>query len=350
MPSWIGDAVMAMPTLRALRNLWPEAHISVLARAQIRPVIDASPWFDRVVTVRHPRKVMSDGRRVGPFPLVARLASGKFDTAILLPNSFRTALLVRMAGVPRRVGYDRDGRGFLLTDRLLPMRAKGKFVPVPTRDYYLGLARYVGAVAPDPIMQLFTRPQHDARADEMLRAVGFDLDRGRLVLLNPGANYGEAKMWSPDRFAAVADYCSREFGVTVAVTGAPKERAILDQVLSAARTPILDLPKLGVDLTLLKSVIRRAALMITNDTGPRHMAAAMGVPVVTVFGPTDPAWTEIEFALERKAMVKVFCAPCQKKICPLKNTPDDHRCMKEVTPEMVFDQAASLLRLSPAPA
>lgn len=350
MPSWIGDGVMATPTLRALRLLWPEAHITALARAPVRAVLDACPWIDRFVTVRHARRGMPDGRRVGPFPLAARLTAGKFDTAILLPNSFRSALLARMAGIPRRIGYDRDGRGFLLTDRLLPMRTKGKFVPVPTRDYYLGIARYLGSVNPDPTMQLNTRPEDDRRADELLRAGGFDTERGRLVMLNPGANYGEAKMWSPDRFAAVAERCTRDFGATVAVTGAPKERAIIDQLIAAARTPVLDLPRMGLELGVLKSVIRRAAIVITNDTGPRHVAAAMGVPVVTIFGPTDPAWTEIEFAMERKVMVKLYCSPCQKKICPLKNTPDDHRCMKEVTPDMVFDQAASLLRLSPAPA
>lgn len=350
MPSWIGDAVMATPTLRALKNLWPQVHVSVLAREPVRPVLDACPWIDRILTVRHPRKGMADTRRVGPFPLAARLAAGKFDTAVLLPNSFRTALLARMAGIPRRIGYDRDGRGFLLTDRLLPMRTMGKYVPVPTRDYYLGISRYLGSVNPDPTMQLFTRPEDDRRAEDLLRSAGFDTQHGRLVLLNPGANYGEAKMWAPERFAAVAQKCATEFGATIAVTGAPKERAILERLIASTKTPVLDLPKLGVDLSILKSIIRRASLMITNDTGPRHMAAALGVPVVTVFGPTDPAWTEIEFALERKVRVDLDCSPCQKKICPLKNTPDDHRCMKDVTPDMVFHEASALLRLASTPA
>jgi heptosyltransferase-2 len=258
---------------------------------------------------------------------------------VLLPNSFRTALVVRMAAIPRRVGYDRDGRGFLLTDRLLPRRTMGRFVPVPTRDYYLGLARYLGAEAPDPAMQLFTRPEDDARADDLLRRGGFDPLGGRqLVLINPGANFGDAKIWYAERFAAVADRCAREWGAAVAVTGAPKERKILDSVVAATREPIMDLTRLGLDLSLLKSVVRRASLMVTNDTGPRHIAAALGIPVVTIFGPTDPAWTEIDFAAERKVSVPVFCGPCQKKKCPL-----DHRCMKLVTPEMVFEQAAGLL-------
>jgi len=348
MPTWIGDAVMATPTLRALRELCPDAQITALVRETVRPIVDGCPWLDRVVKVRRSRKRGSHKPEMGPVGLAQRLAKGQFDTAVLLPNSFRSALVTRMAGIPRRVGYDRDGRGFLLTDRLLARRSSGRFVPVPTRDYYLGLARYLGAVNPDPAMGLFTKVEDDAKADQILKQAGYDPAShsvasdgavGRpLVLINPGANYGDAKMWHPQRFAEVADRCVREFGAVTAVTGAPKERGILDQVLQAAKEPMLDLPGLGVDLTLLKSVVGRSSLMITNDTGPRHMATAMKVPVVTVFGPTDPAWTHTGFEAERQVMVPVFCGPCQKKKCPL-----DHRCMTLIEPQMVFDQAVELL-------
>ncbi len=339
MPSWLGDSVMATPTLRAMRQLYPQARITALARSTVRPIIDACPWVDRIITTRPARKGMSDSRRKNIFALAARLSSAKFDTAIILANSFRTALLTRMAGIPRRIGYDRDGRGGLLTDRLLARRAQGRFVPVSAVEYYLGLPRYLGALDPDTRMELVTRPQQDQRASELLAQAGYAPDDARpLVLLNPGANYGAAKIWYPDRFAAVADRCVEEHGAVIAVNGAPKERAILDAVVGAMKSPAIDLPKLGADLTVLKSVVKRARLMVTNDTGPRHVAAALGVPVVTVFGPTDPAWTDIGFALERQVMVKVFCGPCQKKHCPL-----DHRCMTQITPEMVFAPASALL-------
>jgi lipopolysaccharide heptosyltransferase II len=339
MPTWLGDCVMAMPTLSALRALYPDAHITALVGATVRPIIDPNPWINRTVTVRGKRRGKPHARRVGPIRLAARLAAGHFDTAVILPNSFRSALVTAMAKIPRRVGYDRDGRGVLLTDRLLARRTLEGFVPVPTRDYYLGLARYLGSADPDPAMRLFTRPKHDAQADELLRRGGFDPDAGRrLVLLNPGANYGDAKMWYPQRFAEVADRCADELGAFVAVNGSPKERAILDRVLAAAKTPILDLSAAGMTLSLLKSVVRRASVMVTNDTGPRHVAAALGTPVVTVFGPTDPAWTEIGFQAERQVSVKVFCGPCQKKKCPL-----DHRCMTRIDAEMVARQAIELV-------
>jgi heptosyltransferase-2 len=271
--------------------------------------------------------------------LARHLAKGRFDTAVLLPNSFRTALLVAMAGIPRRIGYERDGRGFLLTDRLLPLRKGGGFVPVPTRDYYLGIARYLGATTTDPTMALSIGQEAQRAADELLRRAGFDPagDR-RLVVLNPGANFGDAKMWQPERFAAVADLCVQRLGAVVALSGAPKERPILDKVMAAARSSLLDLPAQGLTLELLKGVLLRSSLLITNDTGPRHMAAALGVPVVTVFGPTDPRWTEIGFERERQVMIEVFCGPCQKKKCPL-----DHRCMTGISPEMVFEKVAELV-------
>lgn len=340
MPTWLGDCVMAMPTLRALRELYPEAHITALSGAMVRPIIDANPWTNRTITVRRKRKGKSDARRGGPIRLAARLAAGKFDLAVILPNSFRSALVTAMAKIPHRVGYDRDGRGVLLTDGLLARRTLQGFVPVPTRDYYLGLAKYLGSTDPDPKMQLFTRPEHDHEADALLRGGGFDPTSGRkFVLLNPGANYGDAKMWYPERYAEVADRCAEKHGAFVAVNGSPKERAILDQVLAAAKTPIFDLSAAGMSLGLLKSVVARATVMVTNDTGPRHVAAALGTPVVTVFGPTDPAWTEIGFEAERQVVVKVFCGPCQKKKCPL-----DHRCMTRIDSDMVVQQVDELVR------
>lgn len=344
MPSWLGDTVMATPTLRALRGLYPGAEIAALIRDHLQPLLEPCPWIDRIVPVMTRRPATTKGVQNADagqrgIQLARRLAKEHFDTAVLLPNSFRSALLVRTAGIERRVGYDRDGRGFLLTDRLLPRRTPERFVPVPTHDYYLGIARYLGAVDPDPAMQLFTSAEDDEQAERLLARAGVDLLRSSLVLINPGANYGDAKIWFADRFAAVADRCVRELGVQVAVTGAPKERAIIDQVLAAAKEPIIDLPALGVDLGVLKSIIRRSRLMVTNDTGPRHIAAAFGVPVVTVFGPTDPAWTDTAYERERIVRVDVFCGPCQKKKCPL-----DHRCMKLVDPDMVFARVAELVR------
>jgi len=355
MPTWLGDCVMATPALRAIRAAHPQAHIAVLVKRNLRSILEGCPWIDRILTVRpkqkskgddKPKKHNKKGQR--GWRLARRLAAGNFDTAILLPNSFRSALMVRMSGIKRRIGYDRDGRGGLLTDRLLARRTAEGYVPMPTIDYYLGLASYVGAEHPSRKMELFSRPQHDNKARELLSQFGIDAktDEKRVpfVLLNPGCNFGAAKRWFSERFAAVGDMCVEKYGAKVAVSGAPNERPILDAVVKAAKHPVIDLPSLGIDLATLKSVIGQADVMVTNDTGPRHIAAAMGVPVVTAFGPTDPVWSEIDFVDERQVYVDVYCRPCQKKKCPLVGTDDDHQCMHKLTAEMVFEQVDDLLQ------
>ncbi len=162
-------------------------------------------------------------------------------------------------------------------------------------------------------------------------------------MLNPGAKYGAAKLWPAEKFAAVGDRLIDERGATILVSGSPAERKIIAEVIGHMRRPAADLSATGLSLGGLKDVIRRCDLMVTNDTGPRHVAAAMDVPVVTIFGPTHPEWTEIYYAKERQVAVKVFCGPCQKKTCPL-----DHRCMTRVTPAIVFERSVELLGKQPA--
>lgn len=345
-PSWVGDAVMATPTLRALRELYPEAHISYLLRRHVKPIYAGMPWCSRLLTYRAPRA----GRQAGRGTLVRlarRLRRGQFDTAILLPNSFRSAAVCKLARIPRIIGYDRDGRGLLLTDRLVPFRENGRFVPTPIVQTYLGIAHYLGSESHDRRLELFVTPSERADAEELLERVGLPpgIERpGRnggppLVLLNPGASYGDAKCWPTRSFAELADRLATGLGATVLLSSAPREARIVAEILEQARRRPIDLAAAGLSLGVLKELVRRCDLVVTNDTGPRHIAAAMNTPVVTVFGPTHPDWTAIDFPLERQVAVKVFCGPCQKRVCPL-----DHRCMTRISPAMVFEAAMQLLR------
>lgn len=336
-PSWVGDAVMATPTLRAIRQLYPGAHISYLLRRYVKPIYAGMPFADKLITYRTGRTKAKAGK--GTFDLAARLRARRFDLAILLPNSFKAALICKMAGIDRIVGYERDGRGFLLSDKLLPVKERGKFIPTPIVKYYLGIAHYLGSPHRDLKLELFVTDHERRDAEQVLARAGIDSSSNRpLVLLNPGAQYGAAKCWLPDHFAQLADRMIDELGATVLISAAPKERPIVDEVIRYMRHAPVDLSRAGCTLGALKEIVRRCDLMVTNDTGPRHIAAAFDVPVVTVFGPTHPEWTEIYFARERKVSVPVFCGPCQKKTCPL-----DHRCMTRVSPGMVFSAAAELL-------
>ena len=343
-PSWVGDAVMATPTLRAIRELYPEAQISYLLRRYVKEIYTGMPWADRLITYRTGKTKAKAGK--GLFDLGSRLRSAKFDLAILLPNSFKTALICKMAGIKRIIGYERDGRGFLLSDKLLPIKERGKFIPTPLVRTYLGIAQYLGSKSRDVGMKLFVTQSERREATELLTRAGLDATIERpgaaggppLILLNPGANYGAAKCWHPDQYAALGDRFVEELGATVLISGAPKERRIVDAVIAGMKHKPIDLSSHGMTLGALKEVVRRCDLMVTNDTGPRHIAAAMDVPVVTIFGPTHPQWTEIFYPRERQVAVKVFCGPCQKKTCPL-----DHRCMTRITPGMVFDSSVQLL-------
>ncbi len=337
LPTWLGDVVMATPTLRALRVLWPKAHIAALVREPLAPVLDPMPHLDEVII--HPA-----GKGRGAFGLARRISRMDFDLAVLLPNSFRTAALAAMSGIPRRVGYERDGRGMLLTDLLLPRKARGRFLPVPTLDYYLGIARYLGAENPDAAMSLFTRTEDDTRAGGLLQELGHGDDVTRpLVLLNPGAQKA-TKRWAPERFAELAAMLRERHGADIAVTGSPDERDVLDAVIAASKVPIYDLPAHGIDLRLLKAITKRCDLLVTNDTGTRHIAAAMGTPVVTLFGPTGPEWTKIDFPHERMVIAPGPLDPSGES-----NRRRPTRHMGLITVEAVYDAAAELLGEASSP-
>src|SRR5215207_1399324 len=218
-PSWVGDAVMATPTLRAIRELYPKAHVSYLMRRYVKGMYLGMPWADQLITYRTGKTKAKAGKG-NAFDLSARLRAGKFDLAILLPNSFKTALVCKMAGIDRIVGYDRDGRGFLLTDKLLPVKEKGKFVPSPIVKYYLGLAHYLGSSHRDLTMQLFVTPGERAEANDVFTRAGLEPNFDRpgskggsaLIVLNPGAAFGAAKCWRPEYFAQLADRFMDELG------------------------------------------------------------------------------------------------------------------------------------------
>jgi heptosyltransferase II len=343
-PSWVGDAVMATPTLRAIRELYPTAHIAYLMRRYVKPLYGGMPWVDQIITYRTGKTQTKTGK--GLLDLAGRLRAAHFDLAILLPNSFKAALVCKMANIRRMVGYERDGRGFLLTDKLLHVKDRGKFIPVPIIKTYMGIAHYLGSAHRDLRMQLFVNESDSREGAELLTRCGLNADLHRpgaageppLVLLNPGAQYGAAKCWRPEYFAELADRLSDELNATVLLSGAPRERQIIESIKRCMKHAPLDLSNKGLTLGSLKEIVRRCDLMVTNDTGPRHIAAAFDVPVVTIFGPTHPEWTEIYFEKERKVAVKVFCGPCQKKVCPL-----DHRCMTRVTPAMVLETVTQLL-------
>ena len=287
---------MATPALRMLREGLPGCFFGGLVRPGNDELVQGLPFFDEL-HVERASGVM------GPKFAAAKVRARQYDTALLLTNSFSTALTVRIAGIPHRIGFDRDSRGLLLTHRLkAPTRANGAWAPVPAVTYY----EHAAACALDPArstsllattqpsgapMQLAATPAQIEHAAAVLARGGVNPDEP-LAILNPGGN-NPAKRWPIDRFAALAKHLSSVHGLRVLLNGSPAEADLTAAIASQSVSRCVELPKLGVTIGSLKAIVQRAAIMVTNDTGPRHIAAAMGVPVVSLFGPTDHRWTTI---------------------------------------------------------
>ena len=290
-PSWLGDCVMAAPALRLLREHLPGAFIGGLVRPGMDELLAGLPFFDEVHVAR------SSGV-MGPKFVAAKVRPRRYDTAVLLTNSFSTALIVRIAGIPRRIGYDRDMRGLLLTDRLVPpARSDGRRATISAVAYYKPLvARTIGLSdgafsRNETMLSLCVTAGDTAAAEKVFARAEIDPACPRAIL-NPGGN-NPAKRWPPERFAEVARHLHQAHGLSIFLNGSPGETELVDQIADLAGVPCVRLPRLGISIGALKAIVRGAALMVTNDTGPRHIAAAFGVPVVSLFGPTDPRWTTI---------------------------------------------------------
>jgi len=327
---------MATPAFRALRTHFADARIALAVRKNARPVLDDAPWFDEIIEVSPQEQGV-----FGTLGLSARLRRQAFDLGVLFTNSFRTALVARLGRVRHILGYSREFRGFLLSESLEPRRKDGKFVPAPMVDYYLELCRRLGASVSDRRLELFYREDVARRLDEFSGRHSIDWTR-RVVVMNPGASFGSSKCWPVEHFARAAETLSEDKHVQVVVICAPGECALAQAVARQAKCPVVSLHEEPAGLDLLKPLIHRAALLITNDTGPRHYAAAFDTPVVTVFGATDPRWSDTGFEKETIVRVDVPCAPCQLRTCPV-----DHRCMRWVKPETVVEAARTLMSRFP---
>jgi heptosyltransferase-2 len=340
LPNWVGDVVLATPTLAALRTHFAAAQIVYVLRPYVREIVEGCAWHDELVCWPPAR-----GLRVplSLLPLARRLRRAHFDLGLLLTNSFRSALVVRLAGVRRRVGYAREGRGWLLTDRLRPLKRDGEFVPSPVLPYYAKVAEHVGCPVTDRRPRLGTTPEQERAGAELLRHYG--LDDGRpYAIINPGAAFGAAKCWLPERFAEVCDRLAAQCNLLPVIVGTPHEAPLTQEIARRAQRRVVCCVDPGTTLGTLKVLTRGAALLVCNDTGPRHYGIAFGVPTVTLFGPTHPEWTDTGFRDEIKLQVPVECGPCQLPKCPL-----DHRCMTGITTEMVMQAAGELLRRQTRP-
>ena len=309
-PNWLGDVVLSLPALRDLRAFYPGARISVLARPSVAALYDAVPEADAVVEATG---------------LVREIAvmRGGFDLAVLLTNSFGTALAPALAGVSARWGYATDGRGFLLTRKApVPPSVRGR----SQVNYYRLMLAAMGVATRETLDTSIQCPkawQTDGRAL---------LGPGDFFGIAPGAAKGSAKQWPPERFAAAADRIARELGAQPVLLGSAVDRPAAMAVSRRMKTPARNLCG-QTDLRTFVGVVSELRALVANDSGAMHVGAALGIPTVGVFGPTNPEETHPVGA--RASLVRGYaeCSPCQHATCPI-----DHRCMTSVSPDAVTER------------
>jgi len=332
-PNWVGDVVMATPLLRALREHFARAHIAVVVHGRVGAVLKGEPWFDELIAYE-PRL---DGAMRAFLRTAAKLRRGRYDLGFVLPNSFSSALMFRLGGVRRRIGYARDGRSMLLSDAVPRPSEDGRFKPTYMVRYYLSLAERVGVTAADTSTSLHFTEADERAASAILRKRGVDEARA-LFLLHPGAGFGPSKRWPASHFSRLAELLHETQPCQVAVIAGPAEAPTVGAIVRGARSPVIDLSDCGIDLHLLKCVVARSGLLVTTDSGPRHYGVALGVPTVCVMGPTHPGYSTSDRPNDHVVRLDVPCGPCQRKVCPL-----DHRCMEEISPELVFEACLQAL-------
>jgi heptosyltransferase-2 len=330
-PNWVGDAVMATPALRALREAHPGAQITVEGPPALGGLLRGLPTIDEFLPD-------PAGGAKASFSRARALRSRDFDWGILLSDSPRAAFAPFVARVPRRIGYARDPlRRALLTDSLAPPWRGRSRVPIPMVERYLKITRHMGCPDRGTHVELAVDPATAELVEKNLarRGVG---PANRLLLVTPGASFGASKLWPPEHFASACDGIARRLNLLPVLAPAPSEIAIARVIEASACGRVVSLVDPPLGLEELKALVARSQLVLSNDTGPRQIAIALGRPVVVAMGPTDPRHTAHQLERQRVLREEVPCGPCHYKTCPI-----DHRCMTRLRPARAIAAAEELL-------
>lgn len=315
--NWVGDAIMALPALRTVRARFPDAEITILAKSYIAAIYEHQNVCDRLLALE------SNGK------FTVELRAQKYDSALLLQNAFQAAWITWRARIPERIGYARDGRSFFLTKAIRVPRP-GE-IPAHEQFYYLELLHRAGwadGLAGEEHITLSVSEENRLRAEEFLAAAGALPGKVRIAV-GAGASYGSAKCWPPDRFAELSNRLRAAFDADVILFGTAAEAPVSAAIVAGMRHPPIDLTG-KTSIADFPALLSQCHVFVGNDSGAMHVAAAVGLPVVAVFGPTDPFGTAPVTTRLSIVQEKPYCSPCFLRRCPT-----DHRCMTVVTPAAV---------------
>ncbi len=324
MPNWIGDVVMATPILVDLRKAFPKASITAMCKKPIAKLLEKEEAIDELFCFERPANEFL--RREDLRNIIAKIEAGKYDTGILLTNSFSSAWWFWQGGVKRRIGYSAHFRRLLLTDPLSLSKEKEHQVTT-----YKKILAPLGIGVSDTPPRLFVSEREVEESKTLLYKSGYVAGK-KLIGINPGASYGSAKCWPPERFEALAMRLLLETDAYVVFFGDASTSSLVKQICRALPERAIDLA--GVtSLRELMCIIKDCSVLLTNDSGPMHIGAALGVPLIALFGSTDEEKTGPYGQKENVIHKHVKCSPCFKRVCPI-----DFRCMKEISVDEVIER------------
>lgn len=339
LPNWIGDVVMATPTLRAIRkHFGARAELLGIMKPYVAEVLVGTSWLDNCLL--YDRR--SQNPQLRTLPLLRRLRQWQPDVMVLLTNSFWAGGLAWLSGARERVGYCRNGRGPLLTKRKYAPRSGGKWQPISAIDYYLELAYSLGCPAASPRMELGTLPADESGASQVWRNLALDQVE-RVVVFNAGSATGSARHWPGSYYVELAKCIVADPTNAVLVICGPRERELAATIeREAAHRRVRSMADQDLSLGVAKACVRRSQLMVTTDSGPRHFAPAFNVPVITMFGPIDPRWSDSHHPRAMNLQHPVDCGPCGLSVCPLAH----QACMRDLTVDRVYAAVLAQFDLS----
>jgi heptosyltransferase-2 len=326
LPNWLGDVVMCTPALRTIHQRFPRAEITVVGRGSCCGLLQGLEYIDRYVTIP---------ARPGIWGLLGirrELRRLDCDMAIVFPHSFRVALMARLSGSGRVLGYDRGNRGWLLTDLVEPNREDGKIAPVYMAWEYLDLLNPLKCEYDGFGLELRAEERSVAQIREHI------VGEGPLVGFAPGAAFGPSKQWPVERFAAVADALAEEVGARCVLLTGPGEESTRDAFIEHCGCEVIVCDEGNPTIDSLKATISILDVLVCNDSGPRHVAIAFNVPTICVMGSTRPVYSEGPYERGEVIRIDIDCGPCQKSVCST-----DHRCMTGIAPERVAAAARNIL-------
>ena len=327
-PNWIGDGIMSLPAIQSVKKNFPEAEIWVATREWLKDIFFNHEYIDRLIPLLKENSISNFYKNI------QKLKKENFDIGILFTNSFSSALLFSLSKIPQRLGYAKEGRGFLLTETV---KLKNNFKEHQVY-YYLNLLENLGFTIQEPSLHLKIRKEELEWVNELLRQLKIS-PKSLIIGMNPGSFYGSAKRWPIENFAKLGIKFANELNAKVFIFGSKKEKFLRNKLsdLTGNNRNIYNF--IGkTTLRELIALISKCQLFISNDSGPMHIANALRIPIIAIFGPTNPEQTRPFHPPFRIIQKKVSCAPCKYRNCPL-----NHKCMRDINPEEVFEISKDLL-------